>query len=198
MHKFQHLEFRLGCNERTDFICGVVIGCQLCFKSVCEISATLDLPLSSGSAWEPQRLSHKVVDHTNLQSGANKSRSPYRVKFINHVLHHWLKSSKQPKRATSAHELCVGSFMKLISMAEQLHGSLTSPSAVQSVVWSGVKNGTTGPWSSGNMLHHLANLGLVDARRMPAMWLHTAYCKIWSRDVFRVWFRLLSSSEESA
>ncbi len=36
-------------------------------------------------------------------------------------------------------------------MAEQLHASLTSPSAMPNVGWSGVKHAATGLWSSGNI-----------------------------------------------
>ncbi len=38
-----------------------------------------------------------------------------------------------------------------VSMAEQLHASLTSPSVIPNVGWSGVKLAATGLWSSGNI-----------------------------------------------
>ncbi len=47
------------------------------------------------------------------------------------------------------------SFMEWVSMAEQLHASLTS--TMQSVVYSGVKHIATGIWSSGNVLCGVTN-----------------------------------------
>ncbi|CAI9536637.1 unnamed protein product, partial [Staurois parvus] len=41
-------------------------------------------------------------------------------------------------------QTCVESFMEWVSMAKQLHPSLTSPSAMQSVRCHGVKHATTG------------------------------------------------------
>jgi len=43
-----------------------------------------------------------------------------------------------------APEQYVESFMEWVSMTEQLHPSLTSPSALQSVGYSGVKHSATG------------------------------------------------------
>jgi hypothetical protein len=40
--------------------------------------------------------------------------------------------------------------MKQVYMAEQQHTSLTSPCAIPSIGWSGVKLATIGLWSSGN------------------------------------------------
>ncbi len=47
------------------------------------------------------------------------------------------------------------SFMEWVSMAEQLHASLTS--AMQSVGYSGVKHIATGIWSTGNLLCGVTN-----------------------------------------
>ncbi|CDQ96399.1 unnamed protein product [Oncorhynchus mykiss] len=47
-------------------------------------------------------------------------------------------------------ELFVGSFMKWVFMAKQLHTSLRSPCAMPSVGWSGVTLAAIGLWSSGN------------------------------------------------
>ena len=41
--------------------------------------------------------------------------------------------------------------MEWVSMAEQLHASLASPSPMPSVGWSGVKHIDTGLWSSGRV-----------------------------------------------
>ncbi|CAI9549207.1 unnamed protein product [Staurois parvus] len=43
-----------------------------------------------------------------------------------------------------AQQQCVESFMEKVSMAEQLHPNLTSPSAMKSVRCSGVKQAATG------------------------------------------------------
>ncbi|CAI9601581.1 unnamed protein product, partial [Staurois parvus] len=43
-----------------------------------------------------------------------------------------------------AQQQCVESFMELVFMAEQLHPSLTSPSAMQSIRCGGVKHAATG------------------------------------------------------
>lgn len=63
------------------------------------------------------------------------------------VLHHSLQSSKLPLQATSEPELGAGSFMKWVSVAEQLHTSLTSPRTTPSVGWSCVEHAATGLWS---------------------------------------------------
>ena len=47
--------------------------------------------------------------------------------------------------------------MEWVSMAEQLHASLPSPSPKPSVGWSGVKHTDTGLWSSGNVFCGVMN-----------------------------------------
>ncbi len=47
--------------------------------------------------------------------------------------------------------------MELFSMAKQLHASLTSPSTMPSVGWSGVKENDTVLWSSGNLFCEVMN-----------------------------------------
>ena len=48
--------------------------------------------------------------------------------------------------------------MEWVSMAEQLHGTLTSPSPMTSVGWSGgVKHTDTGLWSRGNVFCGVTN-----------------------------------------
>ena len=85
---------------------------------------------------------------------------------------------------------CVEGFMEWVSMAEQLHPSHTSASAMQSVGCSGVKHAATGLWAVetrslewGIMLLHGAvwwtSLGLVVAWRTVLVWLYCAECKVW-------------------
>uniref|UniRef100_A0A3B3RTL1 B30.2/SPRY domain-containing protein n=1 Tax=Paramormyrops kingsleyae TaxID=1676925 RepID=A0A3B3RTL1_9TELE len=51
----------------------------------------------------------------------------------------------------------IENFMEWVSMAEQLHPSLTSPSAMQSVICSGVKHAATGLYSSGDVFSGVTN-----------------------------------------
>ena len=75
--------------------------------------------------------------------------------------------------------------MKWVSMAEQPHASLRSPSAMPIVCWSGVKLPAIGLWSIGHvfpvMNHRLAvrqtNLGFADARGTLPARMHSAKCK---------------------
>ncbi|CAI9618612.1 unnamed protein product [Staurois parvus] len=78
--------------ELSKFKRGTVIGGLLCNKSICEISLLLNIPRStvggiiSGSNWEQQQISHKVVGNVKLQSvhaeahSAQKSPTVCRVK----------------------------------------------------------------------------------------------------------------------
>jgi hypothetical protein len=59
----------------------------------------------------------------------------------------------------SAQYLFFGSFMKLVSMAEQPHISIRSPCAMPSAGWSGVKLTAIGLWSSGNAFYGLMKMG---------------------------------------
>ncbi len=98
--------------------------------------------------------------------------------------------------------------MEWISMAEQLHASLTS-STMPGVGWSGIKHTLL---DSGAVEMYWVNwqitllfgclMGdLVDSRRTLPAWLHCAKCKVWWwRDngmglFFRGWARPLTSSE---
>ncbi|CAI9555357.1 unnamed protein product [Staurois parvus] len=54
--------------ELSEFKHGTVIGCNLCNKSIREISLLLNIPrstvsgiITNGSNWEQQQLSHEVV-----------------------------------------------------------------------------------------------------------------------------------------
>ena len=112
-----------------------------------------------------------------------------------------------------AQKLCGGSFMEWVSMADQLHASLTSTSPMPSVGCSGVKHTDTvdcGAVETCSVEWRItlpclavrwASLGLVDAGRTLPAWLHCANCEVWWRGdngmglFFRVWARPLISSE---
>lgn len=56
-----------------------------------------------------------------------------------------------------AQEQCAESFMKGVSMAEQLHPGRTSPSSMQSVRWSGEMYAATGLWRPGEAFSGVTN-----------------------------------------
>ena len=71
----------------------------------------------------------------------------------------------------SSTRLFAGSFMKWVSVAEQLHTSLRSPCAMPCFGWSGVKFAAVGLWSSGNaffgVMNHASPPGRIYVWRMP-------------------------------
>ena len=71
-----------------------------------------------------------------------------------------------PLALTAAQKLCTGSFMAWVSMAEQLHASLTSPSTMLSIRWSGVKHAATGLWSSGDVFCGVTNYASLSVSLM--------------------------------
>jgi hypothetical protein len=103
-------------------------GCHLSNKSVCQISALLEL---SGSTVSAVIVKWKRLWATSSQCGTTECWS---TQSDNNRLS--LPSSKLPLEATSAQELFVGSFVKRVSTAEQPHTSLRSPCAIPRVGWS--------------------------------------------------------------
>ena len=108
-------------------------------KSVCQISALLELPRSTvvvkwkclgPTTWRSGR-PHKLTEHD--------CQVLKRVKITCPWLQASLPSSKLPLEATSAQALFVERFMKWVSMAKQPHTSLRSLCAMPSVNCSGVK-----------------------------------------------------------
>lgn len=91
------------------------------------------------------------------------------------------------------HNNCLLGVLLNVSMAEQVHASLTSPSTVPSVGWSGLQHTPTGVWSSENVfcgvMNHVSlsvwwmSVGLMDVRRTIPAWLRYANCYIWWRKV---------------
>ena len=79
---------------------------------------------------------HKLTerDHLNIS-----------CPWLQHLLQHLL-----PLEATSAPELFIGSFMKWVSMAEELYTSLRSPCTMPNAGWSVVKLDIIVHQSSGN------------------------------------------------
>src|SRR4029434_3931054 len=105
-----------------------------------------------------------------------------------------------------AQKLSGGSFMEWVSMAEQLHASLPSPSPMPSVGWSGVKHTDTGLWSSGNVFCGVTNHASLFGSQMGESGFGgcrenvtclTALCHLWREGgryngmglFFRVWTR---------
>lgn len=94
----------------------------------------------------------KRLEKTTTQPQSGRPRTLTELlKHIAHkkclLSHYSLQSFKLPLEATSAQQLCIVSFMKCISMAEQLH---TSPKSL----CNGVKL-TAGLWNSGTPFHSL-------------------------------------------
>ncbi len=71
----------------------------------------------------------------------------------------------------SAQKLYSRSFMEWLSMAEQLHASLTSHSTMASIKWSGQKCTTTGLQSSGNLFCEATNQAYLFGSLMGWDWV---------------------------
>ncbi|CAI9600074.1 unnamed protein product, partial [Staurois parvus] len=138
--------------ELSEFKRGTVIGCQLCNKSIREISLLLNIPRSPVSGiitkW-------KQLGTTATHPGSG--RSCKMTEQGQRMLKHTVRRSRQLSAESIAKDLqtscglqinttteSIESFMEWVSLAEQLHPSLTSPSAMQSVICSGVKHAATG------------------------------------------------------
>ena len=153
----------------SDFQGGTVIGCHLSNKSVCQISALLEVPRSTVSAdivkrkhlgettAQPQssRPPHKLTKHDwrVLKRVARKNG----LSSIATLTTEFQTTSGSTITITSAQLPFFRSFMKWVSMAEQPHTSLRSPCAMPSVGWSGVKLAAIGLWSSGNTFSVVMN-----------------------------------------
>ncbi|CAI9558849.1 unnamed protein product, partial [Staurois parvus] len=124
---------------------------RLCNKSIHEISLLLNIPPSTVSGIITKR---KQLGKTTTQP---QSDGPGKMtERRQRMLKHTVRRSRQLSAESIAKDLqtssgfrlaqqqCVESFMEWVSMAEELHPSLTSPSAMQSVGCSGVKHATTG------------------------------------------------------
>ncbi|CAI9562169.1 unnamed protein product [Staurois parvus] len=124
---------------------------RLCNKSIREISLLLNIPRSTVSGiitkWKQQG-----TTATQPRSG----RPHKRTEWSQHMLKCTVRRSLQLSAESIAKDLqihaafrlaqlqCIESLMKWVSMAEQLHPSLTSASAMQSIECNGVKHATIG------------------------------------------------------
>ncbi|KAI4879435.1 hypothetical protein NFI96_004439 [Prochilodus magdalenae] len=127
-----------------------------CFP-VCPLSVGLE---HRGSDWERQQLSHGSRAGSANAEGHSAQRSP-----TFYGVHHY----RPPDVMCPSDQLrnSVESFMEWVSMAEQLHPSLTSPRAVQSVERSGVKlrPWTLEQWRSRVVIHTSPSGSLMDKSR---------------------------------
>ncbi|CAI9579181.1 unnamed protein product, partial [Staurois parvus] len=134
--------------ELSKFKRGTVIGCHLCNKSIREIFLLLNIPRTtvSGIITKWKKLGNT---ETQPQSGRPRKMTEWGqcmlkcAKDTNCLQSQKLKTSKLHVVFRLAQQR-VESFMEWVSMSKQLHPSLTSPSAMQSVECSGVKHATTG------------------------------------------------------
>ncbi|CAI9561663.1 unnamed protein product [Staurois parvus] len=124
--------------ELSEFKHDTVIGCHLCNKSIRDISLLLNIPHSTVSGiitkW-------KQLGTTAIQP---QSGRPRKMREWGQCMLECTVRICHQLSAESVAQQCVESFMEWVSMAEQLHLSLTSPSAMQSVTCRGVKYATTG------------------------------------------------------
>ncbi|CAI9555042.1 unnamed protein product [Staurois parvus] len=137
--------------ELSEFKCGTVIGCHLCNKSICEISLLLNIPQSNVSGiitkW-------KQLGTTTTQppSGRPCKMTERSQRILKSTVCRSLQLSAESiaKNLQSLSGLQISTttvhreLHEWVSMAEQLHPSLASPSAMQSVGCSGVKHSPTG------------------------------------------------------
>ncbi|CAI9556535.1 unnamed protein product, partial [Staurois parvus] len=109
--------------ELSDFKHGTVIGCHLCNKSIWEISLLLNIPRSA--------VSGIITKWKQLGTTATQPPSSGPCKMTAGSMHAEVHSAQI---STTVHK----SFKEWVSMTKQLHPSLTSPSAMQSIGCSGV------------------------------------------------------------
>ncbi|CAI9555327.1 unnamed protein product [Staurois parvus] len=127
------------------------IGERLCNKSICDISWLLNIPRStvSGIITKWKQLGTTA---TQPPSGRSRHMTERGQRMLKRTVHrsHQLSAESIAKDLQTWCGLQISTttvcreFMEWVSMAEQLHPSLTSPSAMQSVGYSGVKHATTG------------------------------------------------------
>ncbi|CAI9611248.1 unnamed protein product [Staurois parvus] len=123
----------------------------LCNKSICEISLLLNIPWST--------VSGIITKWKQLGTLATQPRSGSPRKMTERgqcMLNRTVRRSQQLCTVSIAKNLQTSCALQIsttvcrelngmVSMAEQLHPSLTSPSALQSVGCSGIKHAATGP-----------------------------------------------------
>ncbi|CAI9575809.1 unnamed protein product, partial [Staurois parvus] len=138
----KNIRKRIGrTQELCEFKCGTVIGCHLCNNFIREMSLLLNIPRST--------VIGIITKWKQLGTTATQPQSD-RPRKMKERGQRMLKSTAQVANFRLSQQ-CVESFVEWVSMAEQLHPSLTSPSAMQSVSCSGLKHTTTGLKSSGDV-----------------------------------------------
>ncbi|CAI9603171.1 unnamed protein product [Staurois parvus] len=130
---------------------GTVIGCYLCNKSIHDISLLLNIPRSTVSGIVTK---WKQLGTTATQPPSGRPRKM--TEWGQSLLKCTVCRSHQLSAESIAKDLQTSCGLQIstttvrrelhgrVSMAEQLHPSLTSPSAMQSVGCSGVKHAATG------------------------------------------------------
>ncbi len=138
--------------ELSEFQRGTVIGCHLCNKSSHEVSSLLNIPQStvSGIITKWKRLG---MTATQPRSGRPCKMTERGQRMLRRIVRRGRQLSAESIATDlqsscglqiSSKKQCIESFMEWVFMAEQLHPSHTSPSAMQSVEFRGVKHATTG------------------------------------------------------
>ncbi|CAI9598776.1 unnamed protein product [Staurois parvus] len=137
--------------ELSDSKRGPVIGGHLGNKSIRDISWLLNIPRStvSGIITKWKQLGTTATQPPSGRPRHMTGRGQYMLKRTVRRSRQLsaesiVKTSKLGVAFRIAHQQCVESFMEWVSMAEQLHPSLTSPSAKQSIGCRGVKHAATG------------------------------------------------------
>ncbi|CAI9566440.1 unnamed protein product [Staurois parvus] len=132
----------MGCSqELSKFKRGIVIGGHLCNKSIHDISLLLNVPQStiSGIITQWKKLGTTA---THPASGRLRKMTEWGQRMLKCTVckSHQLSVGVAFRLA----QQCIESFMEWVSMAKQLHPSLTSLSAMQSIGSGGVKHTATG------------------------------------------------------
>lgn len=133
---------------------------------------------------------HPFLVYTHPVYLRSTQEKPWLPFFVYYVYQHEVKWAEFYIK--TSREQSIGSFVEWISMAEQLHPSLTSPSTMQSVKCNGIKHATTGLQSNGNVLPGVTKNVSPSAKLMDKFgclergtclvctW-HCAKCKVWCR-----------------
>ncbi|PIO02973.1 hypothetical protein AB205_0175040, partial [Aquarana catesbeiana] len=112
--------------------------------------------------WGEKAIEIRSVETGHLD-GVFMHKRAQRLKFL--CERNDKQCSKPPLEATSGQELYIVSFMKWVSMAEQLHARLRQHCATPSICWSGVKHKSIGLVSNPNVFFRVM--------------IHTSYLAVW-------------------
>ncbi|CAI9622369.1 unnamed protein product [Staurois parvus] len=122
---------RMGHSQDLSEKNGTLIGCHLCNKSIREISLLLNISWStvSGIITKWKQLGTAA---TQPRSGRPRKMTVWGQSVLKRIVHrsHQLSAESITKLHVAfrlAQQQCIESFMEWVSMAKQLHPSLTSP-----------------------------------------------------------------------